>query len=303
MPDAALLVDVEAIPAAPPLVSLLSSVGSTDVDRAAAAGVVWLPEGCSPPEHPYWWDCPEADGDTAVTTYTTKTPSEPGTKRKVRGFTIWTGIRISAGDFQGIDVDARARRALAAFQSQLIEHELWEGEVAQAANFPNDYLLNTPTIVGGGLLGYVRALAELEQAIADNEPGNGVIHAQPRTVTLWREADLVHPIASGRRLVTDQGNIVVPGSGYTGRGPNTGGSAGGVAESYAYATGPVRVLLGPVSRPSQSDGDSDNNANGIRDSEVLRTVNDVTVRIERDVVVGWDGCTKHGVRVNHAARV
>ena len=275
---------VDAIPLAPPRVSLLSSVDVVTGDGDWLNGIMFTPEHCTPPENPYWWTCPPSGG--AAPTQTKDIP-DPEDVVNATPFDIWVGFKCGNQAVRNGDYQNMARRAMEAFQSSLIERELWTGTVAQAAGFPNDYLENTPDAINGGAATpYVTALAELEQALATCQPGQiGVIHAQPRTVTTWLQNGLVTAEASGRRLRTQLGTIVVPGAGYPGTGAGLGAATKDAA--WAYGTGMVRVYLGALSTVPEDN------------VEVDRTVNDIRVRVERAAVAVWDECCQPGVQVDH----
>lgn len=293
--------NVDGLPLVAPRVSLLSSVDvTTENDEAHwANGLRFLPDNCDVPTGvtPYWWACPEGAGTAPA--HTKDTPA-PEAQVLYRPYDIWVGFRCGNQALRSNDYVARANRSIEAFQSYLIEQELQLGTVAQAAGFPNDYLENAPTALNaGGNTPYVTALAELEQALATCNPGQiGVIHAQPRTVTLWLQNGLVAPEPNGRRLRTAMGTIVVPGAGYDGGG--TGLATGGVASSWAYGTGMVRIWLGPIRRMVDESG-SPGETHGINAAEVDRTVNTVNVRVERMVAAVWDECCQVAIRVNHTA--
>lgn len=298
---------VDPLPLAPPRISLLTSA---IVDESSRGAQEWLnglelaPEACTGPENPYWWECPGESGQTPEQVYGSNgklIPNPPAIVR-FRPFTVWTGFRCSTAQFRSNDYEGRAKRALEAFQSTFIEEELWTGaRVAVPANLPNDYFQNSPTALNSGsATPYVTALAELEQALAECNPGQpGMIHAQPRLVTLWLQNGLVAAEPNGRRLRTTFGTIVVPGSGYPGSG--AGLAAGTVAESYAYGTGMIRVWLGPVSNVSAQETSSGDNNVPLGDSDVVRATNDVRVRVEREAAALWDECCQVSVRVDHTS--
>lgn len=280
---------IDAIPLAPPRVSLLTSVDVIPAgDERWANGMQWAPEACAPPDDPYWWVCPEGEGGAAPD-YTKVIPP-PESVLEYRPYDVWVGFRcgnqaVRSGEYQQL-----ATRAIDAFQSSLIERELWAGAVAQAAGFPNDYLTNSPTSLNSdAATPFVRALGELEQALAECQPGQtGVVHAQPRLVTLWLSEGLVVPEPNGRRLRTALGTIVVPGAGYDGSGTSL--PAGGtVAASYAYGTGMVRVWLGDQVVIGGEGGDY----------EMETSTNTVAVRVERAVAATWDECCQVAIQVDH----
>lgn len=286
---------VDALPVAPPLVSLLSSalVNDEGDDRGWAAGIAHeqdekgLPAGVDG----YWWLCAEGSGVEA-----TDTGAGPNNGVKYDGTGVgprrWRPFDVVAAysctgnqPIPAGEREARARRLLASVLSAAIERELWTGAVAQAAGFPNDYLELNPTQVGGAAIGPRRALAELEQAVADVQAGvPAMIHAQPRVVTAWASAGLVTPSASGRQLRTALGTLVVPGAGYPGSGEGL--EAGAVGSSWAYVTGLVRVWLGPVQ------------VIGLGPAEYDTSVNDFIVRAERATVYSFDEDLHHGALVD-----
>lgn len=212
---------------------------------------------------------------------------------RFRPITIFHAVGCTSMQWRAEDWEARTQRAFLARESALIEQELWTGSIATAAGFPNDFLTNNPTIVGGAALGYVRALGELEQANADvtNSSRPAMIHAEPRLVTLWLQNGLVTPSASGRQLRTGLGTLVVPGAGYDGSGPDH-ASGGTVAEGYAYITGIVNVRRGTIRTLTNEDS-------GVRAPAAFDiAINDFVVRVERPFVYWFDPCLKHGVKVN-----
>ena len=269
---------VDAVPLAPPRVSLLSSADVTTNGDRWQAGLAWRPEACEPPTNPYWWTCADTGGAAPATT---KVSQDPEAVVRYRPVDVWVGVKcgnMAAGD----EFEREARRALEAFQSFLIERELWTGAIATLASFDNDFLMNAPTAINGAALTpYVTALGELEQALATCQPGQvGMIHAQPRTVTTWIQNGLVTPEPNGRRLRTALGTIVVPGAGYPGTG--TGLAAATKDASFAYGTGLVRVFLGPVEV--------------FPDFE--RSQNTQIVRAERAVAAVMDECCLVSVQVD-----
>lgn len=294
----------DTLPATPPPLGLLNAAVVTDADKDSpwGNGLTWLPEGCESPADPYWWECPEGDGVTPVTAYEStggaadgaKDPASSPAVQRVRPFTIYDTVSCTAMQFRAEDWQARARRALNAHLGAALELEVWDGQVAQAAGFPNPYLNNSPTIGNGGAaLGFSAALAELEQMIADQGGGPAMIHAQPRTVSLWTQDGQVFPEGNGRRLRTSLGNLVVSGVGYPGTGPTLDPNEPGPLSAYAYITPIVRVWLGPVNLLTLEDN------TGYGDADIVTSTNDLIVRAERIVAYGWDPCIEGGILVDH----
>lgn len=153
--------------------------------------------------------------------------------------------RCSTFGWQANEYRARARRALAAVASTLVEAEYWEGTLVPT----NEHLADPHADLLGAALGRQLALATLVQGLADTNAGVGVIHARPFLVQQWLQ-DGALEVRSGK-LYTKGGHLVVQGAGYTGTGPADEPAAGGV--EWAYATDNLVVLRGPVFTTPDSD--------------------------------------------------
>lgn len=193
----------------------------------------------------------------------------------------------------------QALRKLAAVRSFQLEREFWTGTAATAAgNTTNQWLTKAGTAHGienNAPIGYVTALAELEQAIADESTwAVGFIHAMPRTVALWSQNGMVTERRPGV-FQTLLGTFVVAGRGYPGTGP--GGAAAhlgplGGQYAFAYATSQVFVRLGVTST-------------AVEDPALTfdRTTNLRVVRAYQPVTANWDGCVLASALVDHASTV
>lgn len=107
------------------------------------------------------------------------------------------------------------------------------------------------------------ALAWLEQELAENYGGTGVIHMNRATAMMLYDYFRV----SGGRLFTPMGTPVVAGGGYD----EQSGTAPGV--STIFATGPVVIYRGDVD---------------VRQMAISKARNEVSYIAQRDYVVGWD---------------
>lgn len=299
--------DIRPLEAAPPLVSLLSSAPDITAELEAqyrghwVNGIGFEPEGGALDlvnDYPYFWSCPPDLAENPSRAWTEQSPG--GVKQIPTApddvtYTPWTAHTadpcISTFGMFGRDAHGRAKRLLNANLSRIIEDELWTGTRAQAAGFPNDYLLNAPTVLNAGAAyGYISALVDLEQAYFDLDNRPGMIHAQPRLVQLWLRNGFVNPTPSGTKLVTTLGTTVVPGTGYPGTGTNVASDSHG--ESYAYITGMVVVARTPIREQSTDEHDL-----------VATATNTRNVRAEAEVAAFWDGKVNVGVRVNHLAEL
>lgn len=223
-------------------------------------GISVEPEACSvsldldtaEADFPYWWTCPPGDGTDAATA----TDDLGGVKAigdnpdavLAEPYTAWVGFtcRPVSDARRQAEIDARIRRKLAACLPAIVEHELWTGQVAQLMGTDTPYLADPATATDvGGYFGFVTALAEVEQALADCScSGRHIIHAQRRVVSAWRMHNLVSLAPTRDHLLTEMGTIVVAGNGYPGTSPQ--GSDPSYSNSWVYGTGMVRVFLGGV---------------------------------------------------------
>jgi len=284
MPNASL--NRAIVPAAPPrygslIQSALTPVtGSNDWDgQRWIGGLSWMPEACGI-GGTHWICAANAQAAPAKTV----NPALIYGTATYKPVTIWTGDICSTVGKD--DIRERAERQLAACESKFIERELWSGTASQARADSNAYLAMNGTVdVVGQNMGYVLGLAELEQALAECScGGQGMIHAQPRLVTHWVHAKLVH--REGNALYTELGTVVVAGSGYYGTAPA--GTAATETKSWAYATGMVTVLRGQMVVVPDDISEALN-----------RSTNTVTYRAEREVAAMFDPCCHLGASIDH----
>lgn len=146
---------------------------------------------------------------------------------------------VSTFDFAVEHYQDRAKRIAEAYASQLLEHELWTGELARADSLPNRYLSNVSAIVvtggdGVNLPSPQQGVALLMKALGDAGIGDGMIHAS-------RADGIRLPDGWTTEFTLAQfGFVVVVGSGYPGTGP------AGTGENWIYATGSVSVWLDDI---------------------------------------------------------
>lgn len=152
----------------------------------------------------------------------------------------------------------RARRALVGHEAWQVESEFWSG-----ATIPTNYHLsaspNTPTTsphrtidawpnptpapgtVLGTAYGLAQSMAALDQAIAESDAGTGMIHATPYVMQEWMK---LYPFIRDPdgKVYTVNHNLLVPGFGYGGTGPDqatrseTDGSGTGAATGFTSAS-------------------------------------------------------------------
>lgn len=160
-------------------------------------------------------------------------------QRSVLPFPIEAYDQCSSFGFSKADYEGRARRALAARESEAIEKELDTG----SGNTDNPHFQDGDfTSVIAGTFGIDRSLGIAVQAIADNRLGIGMIHARPSIVTAWNHAGAL--LFRNNKIYTIGGHLVVPGSGYSGAAVN--GTPPTTTSEWVYVTDMLIVHRGPV---------------------------------------------------------
>lgn len=268
---------ITAPPAAPPLVSLLTSAVVVTGAERWQGGFDYETETCGLDNTGTFDPC-NTGSKTVVASNDTI---------EVEPFGIWVGESCSSLGAVTRDWQGRVRRKLLACQSRLIESELLLGTQARAASpdWPNKYLTQyTSDTLSAAAVTPTDALACLEEYLSSCNCGaQGMIHASRQVVTHWANNGLVQ--REGDKILSTVGTIIVPGSGYDGSGPAT--SVGGAPQAaadgsiWAYATGMVHVYLDDILITPGSIAHA-----------LDRTTNLITYRAERLVAYSWDCC--HG---------
>lgn len=210
----------------------------------------------------------------------------PGSNRpplvSLQPFPVEVMDTCSAFGFEMNDYEGRARRLMAARESKAVEREFLLAEILTTnRHLQDDTFVTKPT--GTTAQGLRTGLAKLVQAIADYNLGQGMIHARPFLVEMWFGQDLLY--RDGRKLYTAQGNLVVPGSGYTGAAPD--GTAVASNAEWAYVTDTLQVVRGPIDIPASSMAD------------VLdRTSNSIAIKAQRTYSVQGQFCTIGAIKID-----
>lgn len=204
-------------------------------------------------------------------------------------FSVFTEMDCSPVGFWD-DADPLVAEALRRYEHLVVEEVFSTGIVAGTSNIMYPHLSANAAVLDSsdslitlqtaasvpvtGTVDVVEGLGILEQAIADCIAGQGLIH-----VTLAVFDSLVNQLLVFQRnglWFTAKGNMVVPGSGYTGNSPANAAPASGT--SWGYATGPIIGYRGaPVTV-------------GTRTESLNRSVNTLKRIIERTYVLGWTCC-------------
>lgn len=250
------------LPVAPPH-SLLNT-GGVVVERDATrvlngVNVFGYPTGCSS----LWEPC--SDG-----TFRTKTDVSEMLSPRFDSFVVYKPVTCSAiGLRDPGELSDRSEAALEATVSAGVEKALAEG-VDQSSNpFFGD--ASVDDLTGGTAVSAGVALSMLEEAIGET-CRMGLVHATPAVVAALQ----AFPVGaeSDTRLITANGTPVVSGSGYQDIDTPYLDTPGDT-EDWVFATGPVRVYLGPVVTTTVKE-------------TLDRSDNTLTFRAERYVIAVWD---------------
>lgn len=204
------------------------------------------------------------------------------------------------GDDEYAEAAGYARRQLLACEGKQIEAELWKGTLSVSKSWGNRYLADSHVnlVEGDRLIGFITALAVLEQAIADGTCAQqGMIHCTPKTATMWISAHLCRRV--GNLLLTELGTIIVAGSGYDGSAPAAGdahldpahaGKVPSTDSGWAYATTIVDVRRSDFITPQTI-------------LERLDYSHNTLTTYERRVAAATWGCLQAGVHVDHTVDI
>ena len=198
-------------------------------------------------------------------------------------FGLYLPVTCSSFGMSWNDFRERARVVLRATQSFAIEQALAAG-VSLSTNTNPAFGDTNALIVGGGAVSPGTGLAWLEKQIALSGRF-GIIHAPPEVATSWPLE--LHPDGLMR---TKAGTLVAIGAGYSG--VSADGVAPAIGQSYAFATGPVRVYLSDIDFSGES-------LNGWLDT----TINEVTFRAEKFALGIWEGLPQADPDIQQAAAV
>lgn len=252
---------------------LTSAITPTSPDNRWMSGFSFLGEMC--PEIQLFGPCEEpADMDADGSEPVYVQPGAYRMKAECSNLAVDTAI---AG--------ARLLRMTEAVASYAAARELWTGEGTIASPFPvaapsgathNPYLRDGNATVLTGAGNVMDAIGYLEQEARHRTGGQKVyLHVPIRVLT--RVAAQLQRVGNEIRTFTDA--VVIADAGYTGQGA---GAASGV---WAYATGPVIAMLGPVAEVDELPFTVD------------RRTNRRTVWADRMFAASFDPCCQLAIQV------
>ena len=248
-------------PVAPPH-SLLMQEGvvvARDATRVLNGVNVWsYPTGCSS----LWEPCSGG-------TYRNKAYTSEQITTRFDAFVVYKPVTCSSIGFSDNELFDRAQAVLEATASAAVEKMLAQGIFESSNAFFGD--TNVDDLTSGTAVSAGVGLSMLEDAIGAT-CRQGMLHFTPAVVSALQAFPVGDP--GDTRLITANGTPVVSGMGYQGVDTQYLPDAG-TNEDYAFATGPVRVYLGPVRLDSLKE-------NLDREDNVL------TFRAEMYVLAIWD---------------
>lgn len=261
-------------PVAPPH-SLLQQEGvvvERDATRVLNGVNVWAyPTGCS-----YLWE-PCSDG-----TYRLKEGVSGQPTARFDSFVVYKPVTCSSiGLSDPEELARRAEAALEATLSSAVEQALAEG-VDQSSNpFFGD--VNVDDLTGGTQVSPRVGMAMLEEAIGET-CRKGMLHFTPAIMAALQSWPATG--SEETKLVSVNGTPIVSGMGYQGVDtPYLENPA--ATEDWAFATGPVKVYLGPIVMTSVKES-------------LERDTNVLTFLAERYVLALWDGVLQAAALIDWA---
>jgi hypothetical protein len=236
-------------------------------------------------------DLPESHNPCASGTMRVKAEGGDAPQPEFSSFTVvypYSCSGIGLGNEAGAERARKiVRAAFVATETYQVERELAFGVTdTDRPHFTKPGLATYPAGAVNTAVGPREALSLLENAIGGTAH-DGMIHVDSGTAIAMMAWNLID--TDGTRAYTPRGTTVIIGDGYRPASGLQPGSALTADESYAWATGPVRLtrdeveVLGPTSQVLDT------------------TTNRATFRAERNYVAYWDTALLAGVRVDRSA--
>lgn len=197
-------------------------------EPAVGGGVQYVPDTCNNGVFLYAMNCPPVSGSKAFFGVETAISGAP--------FSVVSSYSCGVLGFSFEEAAARVRTRMMLQEQRAVERRVWAGTSFSDRGVIQG-LFRTATDLGA--TGCVtEALANLEQALANNAIVGGIIHARPYMSAHLSQAHLIER-GPGRTIITKRGTPVCFGEGYDGTGP--GGQAVTATAEYMYASGRIAI--------------------------------------------------------------
>jgi len=196
---------------------------------AVGGGVQYVPDTCSDDVYLYAMNCPPVSGAKSFF----------GVEASISGapFAVVASYSCGPVGFSFEEAEQRIRTRMMLHEQRAVERRVWSGTVLGPDRGVIAGLFRGATDLGA--TGCVtEALAQLEQALANNGIVGGLIHARPYMASHLAQAHLIEK-GPGRSIVTRRGTPVVFGEGYDGTGPAA--QAVTATVEYMYASGRIVI--------------------------------------------------------------
>lgn len=261
----------------PPLFSLLSTarvVDEADDHWLNGLGIMGNECALAGLEDP----CVSGGSDIRTTSAITAVVDSPA-------FTVWTNIKCTTRSYKFADLMALAKQHFTAVESQAVETMLMSDPVAIGVqNLRGQNAAPAPTIINATAQTTVEGIAQLELSIA-GFGARGMIHVSPALLTAMAAKQLI--VEDNGKLRTRMGTLVVPGYGYVANTPA--GQAATGTQEWAYATPLVELRRTQLYTVPDEDSQA-----------VDRTVNDLTVHVERHYAIATQRCPQSAIKIDRA---
>lgn len=238
--------------------------------------------------------CPEGDStydECVIVTGVGATPEPPAkaatfdnVRQAATPFTVYARKDCAIPTYWN-EATGQVAEAVTDSEAFEVERAFWTGTVGGqtvayphlAANAPlvqdRDTLQLAATTVAGGAMNVILGLGLLEAAAMECTQGQATLHVPVSVATHLIAWNLIR--LQGGRYVTELGNPVAIGNGYTGSSPT--GAAATNASTWAYATGPVFYARGALREFAPVES-------------VVLSTNNLDQMAERTYVVGYSCC-------------
>ncbi len=199
---------------------------------SVGGGVQYVPDVCEDDVFLYAMNCPPVSG--------TKTFSPIENAVSGAPFSVLTSYTCNVIGYSFDEAKRRVTTRLSLREQRAVERRLWQGQTAAGLG-QIDGLFRSATLLGAASCP-TDAVAQLEQALADNAVVGGIIHARPYMSAHISQAHIMYH-GRGNQILTDLGTPICYGQGYDGTGPSNQPVSG--AAEFMYATGRVLIWQDP----------------------------------------------------------
>ncbi|NDL58635.1 cupin [Phytoactinopolyspora mesophila] len=241
---------------------LLSVATVVDVDDVhEMLGVSWMDTTCG---QAFTWDDECIGDESPVYPESPESPESPGapespfdtakqfnrpSDRSADAINVYYGHECSTMGESFNEARSAARQGLLLGEQRALEEAVLVDILATGGD--GQIPVHDLTPAGDAPLGVVQALAYLENQLAIDFGGTGVIHVPPGLSAFFSRFHLAH--REGQRKITEMGHRVAFGAGYGSANIGPDGQPAPPGQAWIYATGPMIVRREPASLVPDDD--------------------------------------------------